>query len=94
VVVTNDVMDRRFGWSERDQDNAVPDYCGILSAQLLQVPRVMSTHSVATKCLVPFDDITVWDTSSSFPFRSVYFLFYLQILPHISIRGLFKKYPD
>ena len=42
----------------------------------------MSVHSNATKCLVPFDDITVWDTGVSFSFHFIYLLFYLQILPH------------
>jgi len=71
LVVTNDVVDRRFGWSERDHGNAVQDYRGILPAPPLQVPRVMSIHSNATKCLFPFADISVWDTGASFPFHSV-----------------------
>jgi len=76
------VEDRRFGWSKRDQDNAVPDYRGILPARLLQVPRIISIHNNATKCLIPINDIIVWDTGASVTFHSLYFLFYLQILPH------------
>jgi hypothetical protein len=71
MIVTNDVEDRCCGWAERDQDNAVQDYRGILSAWLLQVPRIMSIRNTATKCLIPFDDITIWDTGASIPFRSI-----------------------
>jgi hypothetical protein len=42
----------------------------------------MSIHNNATKCLIPYDDVTVWDTGASIPFHSLYFLFYLQILSH------------
>jgi hypothetical protein len=42
----------------------------------------MSIRNNATKCLIPFGDITVWATGASIPLQYVYFLFYLQILQH------------
>jgi hypothetical protein len=92
LIVTNDVEDRRVGWSKSDKENTVPDCRGMLLARLLQVPRIINIHNNATKitsihnnatgCLIPLDDITVWDTGASIPFNSVHFLFYKQILPH------------
>ena len=74
--------DHCLGSSERDQVNAVPSYPQILTARLLQAPRIVNINNTATKCLIPFNGITVWVFGASIPFHSVYFLFYLQILLH------------
>ena len=62
--------------------NAIP-YCrGIQPAQLLEVLRIMSIHNNATKRLIPYDDITVWDTGTSIPFHSAYFFYFTYKYSH------------
>jgi len=72
----------RYGWSERDQGNAITYYRGILPARLLEVPRIMSIHNNATKHLIPYDDFTVWDTGASIPFHSAYFFYFTYKCSH------------